>query len=297
MQKPHVNFFVPGYSKCGTTTFCSLLADHPEIFIPEIKEPNFFAHAWGKGWGWYAKQFEGSQNMVVGEGSTFYTAATTEEAASDRILEFYPESKFFFIARNPITRIESSYREHHHSGHHYGVHVPLDLEKTLREFPNIIDDTSYWSRLKPWRKKFGDDRIHILFFEDLIRDQQNELEKCFDFLGVDSSVQISGSDRKLNPGSKKCYDTDLMRWIRTHSASAKAYQWAPRKIRRSMDQNTLFRKPFDKAIEWSPSALQYTMDKVESEAKSFLEFAGKPADYWDFEPRARQSATPMARAA
>ena len=289
MQKPEVNFFVPGFSKCGTTTFCSLLADHSEIFIPKIKEPCFFAHAWPRGWDWYAKHFEGSENKVAGEGSTFYTAKTSEDAAADKILEFYPDAKFIFIARDPITRIESSYREHHHSGHLYGVHVPLDLEKTLREFPNIIDDTSYWSRLNAYRKRFDDSRIHILFFEDLIRNQQQELEKCFEFLGVDPKVEISGSDRKLNPGSKKCYDTDLMRWFRTNQPASMAWKVIPKKMRLAMETNSMFRKPFDKAIQWPSSALDYTLEKLESEAKSFLEFTGKPADFWDLGPLARKS--------
>lgn len=289
MQKPEVNFFVPGFSKCGTTTFCSLLADHPEIFIPEIKEPNFFAHAWNKGWDWYAKQFRGSENKVVGEGSTFYTAKTSENFASDRALEHYPEAKIIFIARNPITRIESSYREHHHSGHHYGVHVPLDLERTLRDFENIIDDTSYWSRLNAWRKRFDDSRIHILFFEDLIKNQQHEMEKCFRFLGVAPDVELKSSDRKLNPGSKKCYDTELMRWIRTNRAASMAWKVTPKKMRLAMESNTILRKPFDKAIQWPDSALEYTLEKLEPEAAQFLEFAGKPSDYWDLTPRVRKS--------
>ena len=38
-----IDFLVPGFSKCGTTTLCALLAQHPAIYIPELKEPWYFS--------------------------------------------------------------------------------------------------------------------------------------------------------------------------------------------------------------------------------------------------------------
>ena len=281
MRKPNIKFFVPGFSKCGTTTLCSLLGDHPEIFIPEIKEPNFFAMAWRRGWDWYTDLFEDADGRMSGEGSTFYTAKNYEERVVGQLDEHYSDAKFIFIARNPYTRIESSYREHHHSGHKYGVHVPHDLEETLRNFDNIIDDTSYWSRLSVYRERFSDDNIHIMFFEDLLKNQSQELQKCFEFLGVDSSVQIENSKRQLNPGSKKRYDTATMRWIRTHGVTARLWSLIPQKQRESLEEKDFFRLPFNEKVEWSEGARQLFNEKLADETRSFLEFAGKPANYWD----------------
>ena len=42
--KVKIDFIVPGFSKCGTTTLCALLDLHPRVFIPEIKEPWYFSH-------------------------------------------------------------------------------------------------------------------------------------------------------------------------------------------------------------------------------------------------------------
>ena len=281
MRKPDIKFFVPGFSKCGTTTLCSLLGDHPEIFIPEIKEPNFFAMAWKRGWDWYTDLFEDAGGRLSGEGSTFYTAKNFEDKVVGDLDEHYPDAKFIFIARNPYTRIESSYREHHHSGHKYGVHVPHDLEETLRNFDNIIDDTSYWSRLSVYREKFNDDKIHIMFFEDLLKNQSHELKKCFEFLGVDPSVEIENSKRQLNPGSKKRYDTAKMRWIRTHKLTSKLWNLIPKGQRESLEEKDFFRLPFNGKIEWSEGAKQLFHDALADETRRFLEFAGKPADYWD----------------
>jgi hypothetical protein len=38
-----IDFLVLGFGKCGTTTLCALLAQHPEIYIPALKEPRYFS--------------------------------------------------------------------------------------------------------------------------------------------------------------------------------------------------------------------------------------------------------------
>ncbi|HEV3035153.1 MAG TPA: sulfotransferase, partial [Solirubrobacteraceae bacterium] len=37
------DFFIVGHAKCGTTALYEMLRRHPEIFMPELKEPAFFA--------------------------------------------------------------------------------------------------------------------------------------------------------------------------------------------------------------------------------------------------------------
>ena len=38
------DFLIIGAGKSGTTTLEHYLKQHPEIFLPEVKEPNFFAY-------------------------------------------------------------------------------------------------------------------------------------------------------------------------------------------------------------------------------------------------------------
>ncbi|HEX2249085.1 MAG TPA: sulfotransferase domain-containing protein, partial [Gemmatimonadales bacterium] len=40
-KKP--NFFIVGAPKCGTTALYEYLRLHPHVFMPELKEPHFFA--------------------------------------------------------------------------------------------------------------------------------------------------------------------------------------------------------------------------------------------------------------
>src|SRR5665647_1293243 len=37
------DFFIVGHQKCGTTALYLMLSAHPQIFMPDVKEPWFFA--------------------------------------------------------------------------------------------------------------------------------------------------------------------------------------------------------------------------------------------------------------
>src|SRR5207253_543932 len=56
------NFLVIGAMKAGTTSLWAYLRQHPDVFMPEDKELNFFVTKvghWDKGVDWYKSMFEG----------------------------------------------------------------------------------------------------------------------------------------------------------------------------------------------------------------------------------------------
>ena len=53
-----------------------------EVFIPDNKEPSFFAQCYENGWDWYANLFaEARDGQRTGEGSTFYSSSEFAEIA------------------------------------------------------------------------------------------------------------------------------------------------------------------------------------------------------------------------
>jgi hypothetical protein len=277
-----IDFFVAGFSKCGTTTLCAILGEHPGIFVPEEKEPNFFAHSFDHGWDWYAKFFAGArQGQRLGEGSTFYSSGEYAEIACRRIVEHFPEARFIFIARNPIKRLESSYRELHHSGATYAVNAPYSIGQALRECPAMIDDTLYWQRLSSYRKYVPDDRILPMLLEDFQRQPAVELARCFKFLGVDPSVRIENLDRRLNPGAAKLYDSRLMRFIRTHGWTTRLWNRLSEPRRAQLTKALGLRKPFKGPVQWDAETRAWLIEQIGDDARRFLAHCGKPVDYWE----------------
>jgi hypothetical protein len=39
------DFFIVGHAKCGTTALCEALRRHPQVFMPELREPWYFARS------------------------------------------------------------------------------------------------------------------------------------------------------------------------------------------------------------------------------------------------------------
>lgn len=277
-----LNFVVPGFSKCGTTTLCSLLAEHPEIYLPSLKEPGFFAQAYECGWEWYTGLFPGADaKQVVGEGSTTYSTNEFAELACSRLVEHFPQIRVIFIARDPISRLESSYRFLHHEGHWlYGIDPPYTLRETLEAYPNLIEDTLYWKQINAYRCRIPDERIHVLFLEDFSRHPGRDLAKCFEFLGVDPAVQVENVARTLNSRSRLRYDSPTLRYLRTFrhwsAMSREAQSW--------LEETLRLRKPFNQPVTWDTATLNSVLERIADDARAFLDFYGKPADFWALTP-------------
>jgi len=291
MNKPKLNFVVPGFSKCGTTTLCSLLEQHPDIFIPEDKELMFFNNRnYQKHWGTYAKYFsESGEGQLLGEGTTFYSTKKDGDFASKEIKRHYPEVKLIFIARDPISRIESSYREFHHSGPKFALRTPFSLERALQELPALIDDTMYWARISAYKNQFQEKSIHVIFLEDLKNDTTKTMNTCFEFLGLPPQNIQFKTNTKLNPGSSKLRDTRLLRKIRSVPVIGPLLEKIPIETQDKVFKLMFLRTPFRNRNLWTKGAIKFVTEKVDTDASKFLKEHKKPINFWQKYHQTRES--------
>lgn len=276
-----IEFCVPGFSKCGTTTLCDLLASHPEIFIPQAKEPGYFAENYARGKEWYLQSFFNQQNeRLRGDGSTTYSSQEFADVASDRILEQSPDCKFIFIARNPRSRLESSFREMHASGHKYGILPDFEFGKALQQLPNMIADTLYWKLISVFRQKLPDAQMHVLFLEELQRDPVREIHACLDFLGV-PRTPLERQKRQLNTAEHKMCDTHLLRWLQTNRFASLLWRQLSPQQQEWFTSRLSLRNPFSINIVWDDYAKDVFNRVVKPDAIQFLAHYGKPSDFWN----------------
>ena len=109
--KNRPNFFIVGAPKCGTTAIYQYLNSHPNIYFPEIKEPNYFLFDMEK---WrvcaeektYLSLFNNAQkeHKIIGDASVLSLYST---CAIDHIYKFNPESKLLVILRKPSDMVYS----------------------------------------------------------------------------------------------------------------------------------------------------------------------------------------------
>jgi|MudIll2142460700_1097286.scaffolds.fasta_scaffold131688_3 hypothetical protein len=134
-------FFIVGAPKCGTTAICDFLNQHPSLYIPEIKEPNFFgADLTGiksaKNVTEYLEFFTHGQGRLCGEGSTGYLFS---ECAAKDYHEFNPSAKIIIMLRNPVDLMYSLHSQLLYNGYEEILDFgeALSMEQYRRKKLNI----------------------------------------------------------------------------------------------------------------------------------------------------------------
>ncbi len=197
-QAPRPDFLVIGAQRCATSWLYFCLKEHPEVYVPFIKELSYFSHYYDKGWDWYLRYFElADGKKAIGEVTPAYIY---RENAPERIAKDLPEVKLVAIFRNPIDRAFSQYQKHVRAGI-----MKADFEMALTMDKEYIERGLYCMQLKRYLKYFQREKILVMIYEDIAVNPQAYLRKVYEFIGADpgftakSSTQVIPAD-DLNTG-------------------------------------------------------------------------------------------------
>lgn len=185
------NFFVIGAMKCATSSLHEQLALQPGIFMTELKEPNFFSDdsQYEKGIDWYESLFSPRKtDILFGESSTHYTKLPTYPETIKRIKHCVPDNsnlKFIYVMRHPVDRLVSQYI---HEWSQRNISTATDINTAIYKHPELISYSQYSMQLQPYFDAFGRDKVMPVFFERLIRNPQQELERICKFLGYSNNA-------------------------------------------------------------------------------------------------------------
>jgi hypothetical protein len=219
------NFFIVGAAKAGTTALYEYLKQHPQVYMPPLKEPQYFSQletrygaqnyvnvVWRHGTGFlhlrtiadrrnpgvawvgdeasYLKLFEGADGFrAVGEASTSYLGF---EDTAERIYEQVPEARIIILLRDPIERSYS--------------HYLMDVQggrQALSFYDAIIKEYQdpdfgwgknwhryimlYYPGVKRYLDVFGGEQVLVLLTEDLQVDPRSLVMKVSEFLDLDTA--------------------------------------------------------------------------------------------------------------
>jgi hypothetical protein len=193
------NFLLIGAMKSGTTSLDRFLRQHPEIFLPTVKELHFFTYEdrWRCGLESYEACFDEHQcEPLIGEASTSYTKNQRPQLVADRIAHTLPDAQLIYIVRNPVDRMFSHYK------HLLGNGIGKSFVACIQE-EDLVDVSCYYEKLTFFLKHYPEDRILVLFFDDLIERPREVVAKTFAFLGVDASFVPRQLDLAHNTSDKK----------------------------------------------------------------------------------------------
>jgi hypothetical protein len=200
------DFLVIGAGKSGTTSIDKYLHQHPEIFVPRKKEPNFFgyenirpdelrgnpddlAHYRNSvtNIGEYLKIFEEAlPHQKRGETSNAYLY---HENAPARILHYIPKVKLIAVLRQPAERLFSRF-----------MHLARENRIPTKNFADCLDKNSIWWRrndlinegfyarhLERYFNLFPPENIRVYLYEDFQDQPLKIMHEIYEWLGVDPS--------------------------------------------------------------------------------------------------------------
>ena len=179
MALPH--FLIIGAMKSATTTLYDQLRQQPGIFLPDLKEPNFFSddEQYARGTDWYRGLFANAcPGDLVGEASTHYAKLPTYPATTIRMARLLHEPRLVYVMRHPIERLISQYIHQWSEGE-----IDCGLEEAVERHPELVDYSRYAFQLAPYFGTYGEQAVLPVFFESLMTDPRAELERVCQFIG------------------------------------------------------------------------------------------------------------------
>jgi hypothetical protein len=216
------DFFIVGHEKCGTTALYEMLRVHPQIFMPDFKEPRFFSpdmrvregdRAAGRrprDLPAYRALFAPAQpGQRVGEASPQYLGS---HVAAERIAAVRPDAKIVAILREPVGFLAAMHRQNVKGllEDRRDLHAAMAVEEDRRagRMPLPGDQTSpvrllysehvrYLEQLRRFEARFPSDQILVLIYDDYRAENEETVRRVWRFLDVDDSppVQVFGSSR------------------------------------------------------------------------------------------------------
>jgi hypothetical protein len=219
-QKRVPDFFIVGHAKCGTTALYEMLRRHPQIYMPDVKEPWFFARnpqtdesdkrlktfeqtgVSSETLDEYLSLFDAaSPDQRVGEASTHYLWSRTAAAA---IADVQPAARIIAILREPAGFLRSLHlqllQNHHECEKDFRKAIALEAARREgREIPSdsswprallYSDRVRYVEQLRRFHAVFPPEQILVLIYDDFQRDNEATVRAVLRFLGVDDSSAI-----------------------------------------------------------------------------------------------------------
>jgi len=253
------DFFIVGHAKCGTTALYEMLRRHPQIFMPDFKEPMFFArNADARATRGGPRRFEQTglrsetledymalfaparPGQITGEASTFYLF--TPEAPA-RIAAAQPDARIIAILREPASFVNSLHMQmlQNQAESERDLLKAIELEaprRAGREIPRhaywpaalmYTERVRYAEQLRRLHAAFAREQVLVLIYEDFRRDNEGTLRSVLRFLGVDEAAPLQALEANPSVNVRGGRLDVMMREVREgRSAGSRAVRGAVR---------------------------------------------------------------------
>jgi hypothetical protein len=268
------DFLIIGAMKAGTTSLFDWLGLQPEVFVPHVKEPNYFSDEdeWKKGIDRYRSLFrDAASDQCVGEASVNYSDPSRAPVAAARMMDVIPDAKLVFVARDPVERARSHYRHEVLRGREKRSLGAALASPGCR----YVERSLYYRCLEPYLERFPRDRICVVTFEGLFGAEERGWSEVVTFLGLDARPRPT---THRNASAEREQFTPAMRFL--WDAGVRAPRGVPSFARKALRPLLLRRRPsplLRTADERFPDQLVRTL---EGDAERLRRWSGSQSSFW-----------------
>lgn len=196
------DFLVIGVMRGGTTSLYTYLTSHQEIYMPSLKEPQFFSYFGQpvsphppeiKKTPWniedYVQLFKPARpDQIIGESSTSYIYMYPK--AIENIRKMYrdhcEELKIIGVLRNPVDRAWSIYSLKKQGGDWKDDFLSyaerFETEGNRFQYYNFLASGLYSQQVKAYLDMFP--YTKFILFDDLVHDPECIVKECLKFIGA-----------------------------------------------------------------------------------------------------------------
>jgi hypothetical protein len=252
---PAPNFFIVGAAKAGTTSLHAYLSSHPQVFMPALKEPHYFADfdvspeldnflPVIRRRGDYHELFKNSGGyLAVGEASPSYLC---DPAAAERIKSAIPTAKIIVSLRNPVERAYSHYLMDFNRGSEtlpFEKALEFDLARLEKGWGKSAQYTElglYANQVESFLRAFGRNQVLVVLFEDLVRDTRETMREIARFLGIDPFAYPESAFSEVHNPFEESRGRVARAILRMRPIRVWAKTWIPQNVRTMVRNRLLF---------------------------------------------------------
>lgn len=180
------NFLVVGAMKASTTLLYNMLRRHPQIWLPDEKEPHYFTspeYGDAKAYKAYLRLFAPcpAGRVFIGEASTGYSKIPFLGPTPARIRETLGEPKIIYILRDPVKRTISNFQHSYLRGYY---RPGYRISQAIVEDPIIVGASHYMRQITEYESEFGPSNVLVLIAEELHQNPARSLGEVERLLGA-----------------------------------------------------------------------------------------------------------------
>ena len=261
MKHRLVDFFVIGVARGGTTSLYNYLQQHVGIFLPTVKECNYFSRVESLDKEAYESPLAGKEyHMKIIRSETVYNelflTAESEQLKGEvspsylwdtntasRIFEYNKEAKIIVSLRNPIERAFSHYLMHVHTGHEkaatFEEAITQERNATWGGGNMYLEMSMYFTQLKPYFDLFGKGQIRVLIQEEWTQHSGETMNDIFRFLGV-TTMECERNEAAFN-ASKQLKNKGLLDVLRSEKIKNSLRKIVPEKARDKIKEKLFYK--------------------------------------------------------